>query len=49
LISKVEAAVRFAAELGYAVTVISDAIASYSDREMHAALESTCRTAPVPL
>ena len=34
-----EATVRFAAELGYEVTVVSDGIASYSDREMHAALE----------
>jgi len=35
----IEATVRFAAELGYEVTVISDAVADYSDREMHAALE----------
>jgi ureidoacrylate peracid hydrolase len=35
----VEATVRFAAELGYEVTVVNDATASYSDREMHAALE----------
>jgi nicotinamidase-related amidase len=35
----VEATVRFAAELGYEVTVVRDAIADYSDREMHAALE----------
>ena len=35
----VEATVRFAAELGYEVTVVKDAIASYSDREMRAALE----------
>ena len=35
----VEATVRFAAELGYEVTVIRDATADYSDREMHAALE----------
>ena len=34
----VEATVRFAAELGYEVTVISDAVADYSDVEMHAAL-----------
>ena len=34
-----EATVRFAAELGYEVTVVKDATASYSDREMHAALE----------
>ena len=35
----VEATVRYAAELGYEVTVISDAIADYSDREMNAALQ----------
>jgi nicotinamidase-related amidase len=35
----VEATVRYAAELGYEVTVISDAIADYSDVEMRAALE----------
>jgi nicotinamidase-related amidase len=31
--------VRFGAELGYEVTVVKDATASYSDVEMHAALE----------
>jgi ureidoacrylate peracid hydrolase len=35
----VEATVRYAAELGYAVTVIKDATTSYSDDHMHAALE----------
>ena len=35
----VEATVRFAAELGYQVTVVKDATASYSDKEMHAALD----------
>jgi ureidoacrylate peracid hydrolase len=35
----VEATVRFAAELGYDVTVVKDATASYSEVEMHAALE----------
>jgi len=35
----VEATVRYAAELGYDVTVVKDATASYSDSEMHAALE----------
>jgi nicotinamidase-related amidase len=35
----VEATVRFAAELGYEVTVVRDATADYSDREMHAALD----------
>ena len=35
----VEATVRFAAELGYDVTVVRDATADYSDREMRAALE----------
>jgi nicotinamidase-related amidase len=34
----VEATVRFAAELGYDVTVVSDATADYSDRGMQAAL-----------
>jgi ureidoacrylate peracid hydrolase len=34
----VEATVRFAAELGYEVTMVKDATADYSDREMHAAL-----------
>jgi ureidoacrylate peracid hydrolase len=33
------AAVRFGAELGYEVTVVKDAAASYSDVEMRAALE----------
>ena len=35
----VEATVRYAAELGYEVTVVKDATADYSDNEMHAALE----------
>jgi ureidoacrylate peracid hydrolase len=35
----VEAPVRFAAELGYEVTVVRDATASYSDEQMHAALD----------
>jgi ureidoacrylate peracid hydrolase len=35
----VEATVRFAAELGYAVTLVKDATADYSDEEMHAALD----------
>jgi ureidoacrylate peracid hydrolase len=35
----VEATVRFAAELGYQVTVVKDATADYSDEEMHAALD----------
>jgi ureidoacrylate peracid hydrolase len=34
-----EATVRFGAELGYEVTAVTDATASYSDVEMHAALE----------
>ena len=29
---------RFAAELGYDVTVVKDAVADYSDEMMHAAL-----------
>ena len=35
----VEATVRFAAELGYDVTMVKDATADYSDQEMHAALD----------
>jgi len=35
----VEATVRYAAELGYEVTMAKDATASYSDEEMHAALD----------
>ena len=35
----VEATVRFAAELGYDVTMVKDATADYSDTEMRAALE----------
>src|SRR5215467_14255302 len=34
-----ESTVRFAAELGYQVTVVKDATASYSDEQMHAALD----------
>jgi ureidoacrylate peracid hydrolase len=35
----VEATVRYAAELGYEITMVTDATADYSDEEMHAALE----------
>jgi nicotinamidase-related amidase len=35
----VEATVRFAAELGYEVTVVKDATADYSEEAMHAALD----------
>jgi nicotinamidase-related amidase len=35
----VEATVRYAMELGYEVTIVRDATADYSDREMHAALD----------
>src|SRR5262249_46349303 len=35
----VEATVRFAAELGYDVTVVKDATADYTDEAMHAALD----------
>jgi nicotinamidase-related amidase len=35
----IEATVRFAVELGYQVTVVKDATADYSDKEMHAALD----------
>jgi ureidoacrylate peracid hydrolase len=35
----VESTVRFGAELGYQVTMVRDATASYSDEEMHASLD----------
>src|SRR5262249_18248551 len=35
----VEATVRFAAELGYDVTLVKDATADYSDEHMHAAID----------
>jgi nicotinamidase-related amidase len=35
----IEATVRYAAELGYGVTVVRDATADYSDEMMHAALD----------
>jgi ureidoacrylate peracid hydrolase len=35
----VEATVRYAAELGYGVTMVKDATADYLDEEMHAALD----------
>ena len=35
----VEATVRYAAELGYEVTMVKDATASYSEEHMHAALD----------
>jgi len=35
----VESTVRYGAELGYEVTMVKDATASYSDEQMHAALE----------
>jgi nicotinamidase-related amidase len=35
----VEATVRYAAELGFEVTMVKDATADYSDEEMHAALD----------
>lgn len=34
-----EATARYAAELGYEVTVVKDATADYSDKQMHAALD----------
>jgi nicotinamidase-related amidase len=43
----VEATVRYAAELGYEVTMVRDATADYSGREMYAAL--AIQTMPVPL
>jgi nicotinamidase-related amidase len=35
----VEATVRYAAEIGYEVTVVRDATASYTEEQMHAALD----------
>ena len=35
----VEATARYAAELGYEITLVKDATADYSDKEMHAALD----------
>jgi ureidoacrylate peracid hydrolase len=35
----IEATLRYAAELGYEVTMVKDATADYSDEEMHAALD----------
>jgi nicotinamidase-related amidase len=35
----VEATVRYAAELGYPVTMVKDATADYSDEKVHAALD----------
>jgi len=35
----VEATVRYAAELGYEVTMVKDATADYSDVDMHTALD----------
>ena len=35
----VEATVRYAAELGYEVTMVKDATADYSQEEMHAAID----------
>jgi nicotinamidase-related amidase len=35
----VEATVRYAGELGYGVTMVKDATADYSDKEMRAALD----------
>ena len=39
MLAAVEATVRFAAELGYAVTMVRDATADYSNRRMEAALD----------
>jgi nicotinamidase-related amidase len=35
----IEATVRFAAELGYEVSMVKDVTADYSDQEMHPALD----------
>src|SRR5215813_9216795 len=39
----VESTVRFAAELGYDVTMVRDATASFTDEQMHAALDVNIR------
>ena len=39
--------VRYAAELGYEVTMVEDATADYSDDAMHAALDINIPTTPV--
>ena len=45
----IEATVRYAAELGYELTMVSDATTDYSDREMRAALHVNLPTTPVRL
>ncbi|MGA7409436.1 MAG: isochorismatase family cysteine hydrolase [Bryobacteraceae bacterium] len=45
----VESTVRYAAELGYQVTMVKDATASYSDDHMHAALEVNIPNMPALL
>jgi ureidoacrylate peracid hydrolase len=45
----VEATVRYAAELGYEVTMVKDATADYSDEEMTLLSTSISQTTPVPL
>jgi ureidoacrylate peracid hydrolase len=42
----IEATVRYAAELGYEVTVVRDAVADYSARRCTPLLMSICRTMP---
>lgn len=37
--TRIEATIRYAAELGYEVTLVKDATADYSDEAMHAALD----------
>jgi len=44
----VESTVRFAAELGYEVTVVKDATASFTDEQMHAALRINIPNYAVP-
>jgi len=45
----VESSVRYAAELGYEVTMVKDATASYSDQDMRALSKSISQTTPLPL
>ena len=45
----IEATVRYAAELGYEVTVVKDATADYSDKECMQRSTSISRTTPALL
>jgi len=47
--TRVEATVRYGAELGYEVTMVKDATADYSDQEITPLSTSISQTTPVPL